>query len=306
MILGVGCGIIVPSVILLLILMLDTRVHNRKEVEAVVSAPFLADIPQTAKASVDAHEVVVRARGLDPLSEAFRILRTNLGFMLSQAQDHKIITLTSFNIGAGKTFVSVNLAASLVQTKKKVLILDLDLRKGKMSEMAHSKHVKGVAHYLSNPSIVVDDLILRDAFGEGLDLIPIGVIAPNPTELLLSRRLDELMDRLRELYDYIIVDNVPIGLVADASVVNRISDLTLFIVRVGKIDRRQLPELERLYQEHKLTNMAVVLNGTKKGSSGYGYGYGYGQGYGYKNAEKKKGLLDGRKRNPGNNAIISL
>ena len=295
MILGVGCGIIVPSVILLLILMLDTRVHNRKEVEAVVSAPFLADIPQTAKASVDAHEVVVRARGLDPLSEAFRILRTNLGFMLSQAQDHKIITLTSFNIGAGKTFVSVNLAASLVQTKKKVLILDLDLRKGKMSEMAHSKHVKGVAHYLSNPSIVVDDLILRDAFGEGLDLIPIGVIAPNPTELLLSRRLDELMDRLRELYDYIIVDNVPIGLVADASVVNRISDLTLFIVRVGKIDRRQLPELERLYQEHKLTNMAVVLNCTKKGSSGYGYGYGYGQGYGYKNAEKKKGLF-GRKK----------
>lgn len=293
--LGVGCGIIVPSVILLLILMLDTRVHNRKEVEAVVSAPFLADIPQTAKASVDAHEVVVRARGLDPLSEAFRILRTNLGFMLSQAQDHKIITLTSFNIGAGKTFVSVNLAASLVQTKKKVLILDLDLRKGKMSEMAHSKHVKGVAHYLSNPSIVVDDLILRDAFGEGLDLIPIGVIAPNPTELLLSRRLDELMDRLRELYDYIIVDNVPIGLVADASIVNRISDLTLFIVRVGKIDRRQLPELERLYQEHKLTNMAVVLNGTKKGSSGYGYGYGYGQGYGYKNAEKKKGLF-GRKK----------
>lgn len=244
---------------------------------------------------MDAHEVVVRARGLDPLSEAFRILRTNLGFMLSQAQDHKIITLTSFNIGAGKTFVSVNLAASLVQTKKKVLILDLDLRKGKMSEMAHSKHVKGVAHYLSNPSIVVDDLILRDAFGEGLDLIPIGVIAPNPTELLLSRRLDELMDRLRELYDYIIVDNVPIGLVADASVVNRISDLTLFIVRVGKIDRRQLPELERLYQEHKLTNMAVVLNGTKKGSSGYGYGYGYGQGYGYKNAEKKKGLF-GRKK----------
>ena len=128
-----------------------------------------------------------------------------------------------------------------------------------MSEMAHSKHVKGVAHYLSNPSIVVDDLILRDAFGEGLDLIPIGVIAPNPTELLLSRRLDELMDRLRELYDYIIVDNVPIGLVADASVVNRISDLTLFIVRVGKIDRRQRRRrsaawrrsirLERLTQE---------------------------------------------------------
>lgn len=115
------------------------------------------------------------------------------------------------------------------------------------------------------------------------------MIAPNPTELLLSKRLDKLVVELKERYDYIIVDNVPIGLVADATVVNRITDLTLFIVRVGKIDRRQLPELERLYQEHKLNNMAVVLNGTEKGSSGYGYGYGYNYGYGYAATQKKKG-----------------
>lgn len=175
-----------------------------------------------------------------------------------------------------------------------------------MSEMAHSKHVKGVAHYLSNPSIVVDDLILRDAFGEGLDLIPIGVIAPNPTELLLSRRLDELMDRLRELYDYIIVDNVPIGLVADASIVNRISDLTLFIVRVGKIDRRQLPELERLYQEHKLTNMAVVLNGTKKAVAAMVMVTVMDRVMVIRMRKRRRDYLGGRKRNPGNNAIISL
>ena len=287
--LGVGCGVIVPSVILLLMLILDTGVHNRKEVESIVSAPFLADIPQTPKAMANVHEVVVRARGLDALSESFRILRTNLGFMLSQTQERKVITLTSFNIGAGKTFISINLAASLVQTEKKIVLLDLDLRKGKLSEMSHCTQVKGVAHYLSNPSIEVNDIILRDAFGEGLDLVPIGVIAPNPTELLLSKRLDELVDKLRERYDYIIVDNVPIGLVADATVVNRITDLTLFIVRVGKIDRRQLPELERLYQEHKLNNMAVVLNGTEKGSSGYGYGYGYNYGYGYAATQKKKG-----------------
>lgn len=287
--LGVGCGIIVPSVILLLMLILDTGVHNRKEVEAIVNAPFLADIPQTAKVMTDAHEVVVRARGLDALSEAFRILRTNLGFMVSQTEERKVITLTSFNIGAGKTFISINLAASLVQTEKKIVLLDLDLRKGKLSEMAHCRQVKGVAHYLSNSSIEVNDIIVRDAFGEGLDLVPIGVIAPNPTELLLNKRLDQLVAELKERYDYIIVDNVPIGLVADATVVNRITDLTLFIVRVGKIDRRQLPELERLYQEHKLNNMAVVLNGTEKGSSGYGYGYGYNYGYGYAATQKKKG-----------------
>lgn len=289
LLLGVGCGVIVPSVILLLMLMLDTGVHNRKEIESIVSAPFLADIPQTPKAMANVHEVVVRARGLDALSESFRILRTNLGFMLSQTQERKVITLTSFNIGAGKTFISINLAASLVQTEKKIVLLDLDLRKGKLSEMAHCRQVKGVAHYLSDSSVEVTDIIVQDTFGEGLDLVPIGVIAPNPTELLLSKRLDKLVAELKERYDYIIVDNVPIGLVADATVVNRITDLTLFIVRVGKIDRRQLPELERLYQEHKLNNMAVVLNGTEKGSSGYGYGYGYNYGYGYAATQKKKG-----------------
>ena len=289
LLLGVGCGVIVPSVILLLMLMLDTGVHNRKEIESIVNAPFLADIPQTPKAMANVHEVVVRARGLDALSESFRILRTNLGFMLSQTQERKVITLTSFNIGAGKTFISINLAASLVQTEKKIVLLDLDLRKGKLSEMAHCRQVKGVAHYLSDSSVEVTDIIVQDAFGEGLDLVPIGVIAPNPTELLLSKRLDKLVVELKERYDYIIVDNVPIGLVADATVVNRITDLTLFIVRVGKIDRRQLPELERLYQEHKLNNMAVVLNGTEKGSSGYGYGYGYNYGYGYAATQKKKG-----------------
>ena len=289
LLLGVGCGVIVPSVILLMMLMIDTGVHNLKEIESIVNAPFLADIPQTPKAMANVHEVVVRARGLDALSESFRILRTNLGFMLSQTQERKVITLTSFNIGAGKTFISINLAASLVQTEKKIVLLDLDLRKGKLSEMAHCRQVKGVAHYLSDSSVEVTDIIVQDAFGEGLDLVPIGVIAPNPTELLLSKRLDKLVVELKERYDYIIVDNVPIGLVADATVVNRITDLTLFIVRVGKIDRRQLPELERLYQEHKLNNMAVVLNGTEKGSSGYGYGYGYNYGYGYAATQKKKG-----------------
>ncbi len=107
--------------------------------------------------------------------------------------------------------------------------------------MAHCRQVKGVAHYLSDSSVEVTDIIVQDTFGEGLDLVPIGVIAPNPTELLLSKRLDKLVAELKERYDYIIVDNVPIGLVADATVVNRITDLTLFIVRVGKIDRRQLP-----------------------------------------------------------------
>ena len=276
LLIGVGCGVVIPTVVFLLMLILDTRVRSRKEIEDFVSAPFLAEVPQVEVKETEAKDIAVRVHGRDALSEAFRILRTNLGFMALQAQEQKVITLTSFNAGAGKTFVSVNLAASFAQTEKRVIILDLDLRKGSLSNIVHAKHVKGMAHYLSDSSVNINDIIMKNGFSEGLDMIPVGVIAPNPAELLLSKRLDELIAELRKRYDYVIIDNVPVGLVADATIVNRISDLTLFIVRAGKLDRRQLPELERLYLEHKLTNMSVVLNGVKKGSRGYGYGYGYG------------------------------
>lgn len=233
LLLGVGCGLVVPTIIFLLILILDTRVHNRKEIEDFVSAPFLAEIPQAQEQVNEVRDIVVRARGRDALSESFRILRTNLGFLALQAQEQKVITLTSFNVGAGKTFVAINLAASFIQTDKKTLILDMDLRKGTLSAMVRVRHVKGMAHYLSDLSVGMDDIILKNGFCEGLDLIPIGVIAPNPAELLLSRRLDDLMAELRKRYDYIILDGVPVGVVADASIVNRISDVTCLLCVPG-------------------------------------------------------------------------
>ncbi|MCD7925782.1 MAG: polysaccharide biosynthesis tyrosine autokinase [Bacteroides sp.] len=279
LLMGMGCGVAFPAIVVLMMLMLDTRVRGRKDIEAIVSAPFLCEIPQVTVRDNKTSGVRVSIQGRDHLSEAFRILRTNLGFMMGHSKNVKVITLTSFNVGAGKTFIAINLAACLAQMQKKVIIVDLDLRKGTMSALINAKHHStGIIHYLTDADVTADGIIHKDVLESGVDIIPVGTIAPNPTELLLSERLDELIAELKNMYDYVIVDNVPMGLVADAAIVDRISELTLFVVRAGKLDRRQLPELERIYRERKLKNLAILLNGSKKGSRGYGYGYGYGYG----------------------------
>lgn len=276
LLLGVLLGIACPGTVFLLILFMDTRVHGRKDIEGVISVPYLGEIPfnrEVTKAQKGNREVtVVNEHGDDIVSEAFRILRTNMTFMGKKEKTMQVITFTSFNEGAGKTFISRNLAVSLVYARKRVVIVDLDIRKGTLSR--HFRHSKtGVTNYLADSSIRVEDIIQHT---DRFDFIASGVSAPNPAELLMDDRLDELIVELRKHYDYIVVDNVPIGIIADAMIANRIADLTLFVVRAGRLDRRQLPDIEKLYEEKKLKNMALVLNGTNPKRHGYGYGYGYG------------------------------
>lgn len=286
LLLGLLVGIALPGAVCLAILFMDTRVHGRKDIEGVTSVPYLGEIPLDKEAMKDHRKKVmaVKEQGDDIVSEAFRILRTNMAFLSKKDKPAQVITFTSFNIGAGKTFIARNLSMSLAYMKKRVVMVDLDIRKGTLSRHFGHYHV-GVTNYLSDNTVKVDDIIQHQ---EGFDLIPAGILAPNPAELLMDNRLDELMNELRTRYDYIIADNVPVGLIADATIANRIADLTIFVVRAGKLDRRQLPDIEKLYQEKKLKNMALVLNGANLERHGYGYsyGYGYGYGYGYKNHSK--------------------
>lgn len=286
LLLGLLVGIALPGAVCLAILFMDTRVHGRKDIEGVTSVPYLGEIPLDKEAMKDHRKQVmaVKEQGDDIVSEAFRILRTNMAFLSKKDKPAQVITFTSFNIGAGKTFIARNLSMSLAYLKKRVVMVDLDIRKGTLSRHFGHYHV-GVTNYLSDNTVKVDDIIQHQ---EGFDLIPAGILAPNPAELLMDNRLDELMNELRARYDYIIADNVPVGLIADATIANRIADLTIFVVRAGKLDRRQLPDIEKLYQEKKLKNMALVLNGANPERHGYGYsyGYGYGYGYGYKNHSK--------------------
>lgn len=282
LLLGLLVGIALPGAVCLAILFMDTRVHGRKDIEGVTSVPYLGEIPLDKEAMKDHRKKVmaVKEQGDDIVSEAFRILRTNMAFLSKKDKPAQVITFTSFNIGAGKTFIARNLSMSLAYMKKRVVMVDLDIRKGTLSRHFGHYHV-GVTNYLSDNTVKVDDIIQHQ---EGFDLIPAGILAPNPAELLMDNRLDELMNELRTRYDYIIADNVPVGLIADATIANRIADLTIFVVRAGKLDRRQLPDIEKLYQEKKLKNMALVLNGANPERHGYGYSC---YGYGYRTKKKK-------------------
>ena len=288
LLLGVLVGLALPAVGCLMVLFMDTRVHGRKEVERALSVPFLGEIPidrEALRRRRKGGPAVVQPEEGGVVAEAFRILRTNMDFMSRRDKPVKVITFTSFNEGAGKTFISGNLGMSFVCAKKRVVLVDLDIRKGTLSRyMGH--HKTGVTNYLSDPSVTVDDILQHH---DGFDVIAAGPMAPNPAELLMDSRLDELIAELRGRYDYVIADSVPVGVIADASIANRIADLTVFVIRAGRLDRRQLPDIETLYEGKKLRNMALVLNGVEPHRHGYGYGYGYGYGnYGYGAQHKKK------------------
>ena len=281
---AVVLGMAIPAGILFLLNLLDNKVHHRRDLEKALSIPFLGDIPKQATADKDNNHtgVVVRPNGRDAVSEGFRIIRTNMEFMQSQSGKLQVIMFTSSNPGAGKTFVSSNLAASIAQTNKRVIIIDADIRKGTLSGIFASTSSKlGLTNYLSGRTNNIDDLIGKCSDDNELDVILAGPVPPNPAELLLSSRFDDLIAELRTRYDYIIVDNVPAGVVADAAIVNRVVDLTLYVIRSGIMDLRQLPELEKLYQSGKFITMDTILNVVTYGKKGYGHGYGYGYGYGY-------------------------
>ena len=290
LLLGLLIGFALPAVWLLIQLFMDTYVHSRRDIKGKLSVPFLAEIPQASRKEGKRQGQLVTSDGNDIISESFRIMRTNMNFM--ERRDHRmqVITFTSFNEGAGKTFISRNLALTLVFAKKRVVMLDMDIRKATLSHH-YEHHRMGLTNYLSDEQVQVDDIIRHVPEVEGLDIIPAGTIPPNPAELLLDPRLDQLIEELRQRYDYIVADSVPVGIIADAAIANRVADLTVFVVRAGKLDRRQLPDIESIYQEKRLNNMALVLNGVDTAHRGYGYGYGYGYGrygYGYGYGKKPK------------------
>lgn len=301
---GAFAGLLIPTVLLFLLMVGDTKVRSKRDLAKLASIPLVGEIPQkkgtrwsVRKAKQHGHRrrrhsdktnvgqrIVFSAKSRDTVSESIRILRTNLSYLGGSQGKRQVIMLTSFMPGAGKTFVGINLGMSFAVSGSKVLMLDLDIRRGSLSA-EHNKGRAGITDYLGGFERNLDNIILRSVYHENMDMIPMGHRAPNPAELLMDPVLDSLMDELRGMYDYIIVDCVPANIVADAMICNRFADITLFVIRSGNLDKRLLPEVENMFISGKLANMAVVLNGISDShvyGSGYGYGYGYGY-YGYSN-----------------------
>jgi capsular exopolysaccharide synthesis family protein len=261
---------------------LNTKVRNRRDIEDVLTAPFLGDIPlnKGKKGKERKDGILVHEFSRDPISEAFRIVRTNISFMQVNAGESQVVMFISSRQGAGKTFASLNLAMSLALTNKKVIVVDLDIRKGTLSAMVQKdRNRPGVTHFLSGKEADIQAIINKKGVMDVLDVIYAGPIPPNPSELLLGERLDTLIEALRKEYDYVIIDCVPDGIVADASIVNRVTDLTVYVIRAGLLDRRQLPDIEKLYRQKRYNNMSILLNAVDYKSDGYYYGHQYGYGY---------------------------
>lgn len=296
MIIAFVCGLMFPCLILYMRENLNTRVRGRKDLEKV-NTPFVGEIPLRperrrllGKKKDSSVELSVAEGNRDVLNEAFRVLRTNLEFMTSPSDKAEVIIITSFNPGSGKSFISVNLGMSLAIKGKKVLVIDGDLRRGSTSAYIDSPQ-KGLSGFLTGRIEDVNSVIVKHPANSNLSILPIGVMPPNPTELLFSERLAPMMEQLGKEYDYIIIDCPPIEIVADTMILEKFADRTLFVVRAGLFERSMIPEIDRLYNEHKYKNMSLVLNGSQTGNSHYGsrygYGYGYGSHYGYGGKKNK-------------------
>lgn len=291
-------GLIIPMGVFFLIETGNTRVRGKKDLDRL-TVPYIGEIPLYDKAhrrlpfripdmrgkkigKEEKIQILVKDGERDIINEAFRVVRTNLEFMAAGNPKANVYMTTSFNPASGKTFVTINMAMSLAIKGQKVLVIDGDMRHGSVSAvLGHPKH--GLSDWLGNRLTDIDKAIVLSGLHEGLSILPCGTIPPNPTELLQDDRLRQLIDSLRDRYDYIIIDCPPINIVADTQIIGKVADRTVFIVRAGLLERAMLSELESDFREKKYPGMCMLLNGTasKGGRYGYRYGYQYGYNYGY-------------------------
>lgn len=277
---ALAIGVAVPAGILFLKETLNNTVRGRSDVENM-KTPLLAEIPAiTSKKNWWSKQeknverrVYVQDNNRDAINEAYHILRSKLDYYLhSIGAGSKVIMLTSFNVDSGKSLTSINLAKTLSLNNKKVLTIDMDMRHASTSHVGKAGR-QGLSAYLSGINDDLISLTIRDVFGKNSDLLPVGVIPPNPTELLLSDRMKELIDRAREKFDYVILDCPPIDIVADTNIIKKYVDMTLMIVRVGLTNRKTLRDIDELYKSNAYKHMALIINGAQLTNHNNKYGY---------------------------------
>ena len=281
-------GLLVPAVGIFMKENMNTKVRGRKDLENL-SIPFIGEIPQYSgtkkkwwefkhRKRQDMKTIVVNEGNRNIINEAFRVLRSNIDFMASKDSNQHVFVLTSFNPGSGKSFLAMNIAISFAIKKKKILVIDGDLRHRTVSSYVDSPN-KGLSDYLNNQIEDWKEIIVSYKGYTNLHILPIGTIPPNPTELLEDSKLSMLIEALRPEYDYIFIDCPPVDIVADAQIIEKWADRTIFVVRSGLLDRSMLSELENMYTGKRFKNLSMILNGTESTGGRYGYRYGYHYGY---------------------------
>lgn len=275
---AVALGLILPIILLFLLSLMRYRIEGRNDIEQLTKLPILADIP-LAKVEKDSAGIVVNKNKNGMMEEAFRGLRTNLRFVLPDPE--KVVAVTSCIPGEGKTFVASNLAMSLALLGKRVLIIGLDIRKPRLAEMFKMEdRKKGITSFLvlEKPDYdLLEAQISNSGFDKNLDILPAGVIPPNPTELISRHVLDDAINYLRTKYDFIVLDTPPIGLVSDTLELARTADATVVVTRADYSIKANFEMINAIAKDKKMPKVNLVLNGIDLKKKKYGYYYGYGK-----------------------------
>jgi len=270
--------------------LLRYHIENKEELEKISVVPILGEIAKSEQTG----NIVIRENSTNRFTEMFRLLRTNLLFILGDP-GQKVINVLSSIGGEGKTFICINLAMSLALLDKKVLIIGLDVRKPKLAEYIGMDNNTGITLYLTG-NLDKSELIRPSGIHPNLSVINAGPVPPNPGELMAKPALDLLIAECKEKFDYIILDTAPIGIVSDSYALNRFADVSLYLVRADYTPKKNIEDATILYKQKKLTRMYFILNAADFQKASYRYGYGkkygygygnkYGYGYGYNDGEK--------------------
>lgn len=284
---GILLGLFLPFSIIYIRDILDTKIHDRNDLAQELPAiPIVGEI-QKVKSN---NTVTLDQQSREDVVEAFRLIRTNLDYLIrSGNKDRKIIAVTSSIAGEGKTFVAMNLAQTMATTGIKTLLIGADIRNPGLKRYFQSlKATSGLTEYLHDQTVDMGDIIKPSLTNPKLDVIHAGSLVPNPTELLNNGRLENLLQRAANMYDLIIMDTAPSMIVSDTLEISKFTDLTLYVVRAGYLDKKALSFVREQFQKKSLPGLALVLNDVKESQLGYGTNYGYG--YGYGTSKKKKGF----------------
>ena len=269
-------GIALSVMVFFLLEIFNNKVTTYTDVEKNTSAPIAGEVGR----STDPNPLLFTRQNRSFLTEQFRAIRTNLTYLTNNAPK-PVLLVTSSMSGEGKSFISTNIAAAYALTGKRTLILEFDIRKPKVAQNLGVTSKKGITSYLvtnedpANMVFGVEDI-------ENLFIFPCGVIPPNPSEMLLLKKMDQLFEWARANFDVVVIDSAPLGVVSDALTLAKFSDATLYIIRQQYTLKKMVELIDKQYQQKRLPNMAIVINDVKsEGGYGYGYGYGYARKSGY-------------------------
>ncbi len=271
-------GLLIPFIGVYGANLLNTKVTSRRDVERhLPSTPIIGEIPKIKRNEAD----LIQHNDRSIMAEAYRILRTNLQYLfinkLEENERGKTMIVTSTIKGEGKTFVAFNLALTLALTGKKVVLVGADIRNPQLQRYLpeHLKSKKGLTEYIVYEDMEVNDVVSQSEYNKNLSIVLSGAIPPNPAELLMQKRTTSFVDELKKDFDYIIMDTAPSMLVTDTILINKLADITLYVVRAGYTDKRLLDFPQDAIDDGRLANVAIVLNNVNLNNFGYGNKYGY-------------------------------